>query len=150
MNAIVKPLEELYSKAPVLPTNWKESLVKVSPWLALVFGVLSLLTGLLGVLGAGAVSLYAPLAGAAGGILAIWIWVSVVLLFVEGVVLLLAYPSLKKRLLKGWNLLFLLELVWLVSRVIDVLTFNISGIVGAVIGAVVGFYFLFQIKSYYK
>lgn len=150
MNAIVKPLEELYSKAPALPTNWKESLVKVSPWLALVFGVLSLLTGLLGVLGAGAVSLYAPLAGAAGGILAVWIWVSVVLLFVEGVVLLLAYPSLKKRLLKGWNLLFLLELVWLVSRVIDVLTLNVSGIVGAVIGAVVGFYFLFQIKSYYK
>lgn len=150
MDAIVKPLEQLYSKAPALPTNWKEGLVKVSPWLALVFGILSLLTGVLGVLGAGAVSLYAPLAGAAGGILAIWIWVAVVLLFVEGVVLLLAYPSLKNRLMKGWNLLFLLELVWLVSRVIDVLTLNVSGIVGAVIGAVIGFYFLFQIKSYYK
>lgn len=150
MNTLVKPLEKLYAQAPALPVAWRETLVKVTPWFALIFGVLALILGLMGILGAGAVTAVAPLAGTNGGILALWVWVAVAALLVQGVLLLVAYPSLKKGVLKGWNMLFLLELVWLVSRVIDILSFNLMGIVSALIGAAIGFYILFQIKSYYK
>ena len=150
MNALVEPLEKLYAQAPALPVAWRETLVKITPWLALIFGVLALASGLLGVLGAGALTAVAPLAGTNGGILAIWVWVAVAVLFVQGVLLLLAYPSLKKKALKGWNLLFIIELVWLVSRVIDILSFNLIGIISALIGTAIGLYILFQIKSYYK
>ncbi|PIZ97017.1 MAG: hypothetical protein COX79_03875 [Candidatus Levybacteria bacterium CG_4_10_14_0_2_um_filter_36_16] len=57
--------------------------------------------------------------------------------------LLMAFPGTKARKMSGWNLLFWSEAVSAVSAVV-------SMAFGGVVGAAIGFYILFQIKSHYK
>lgn len=58
--------------------------------------------------------------------------------------LLAAYPGLSKRSHKGWDLLFWSEIVGLVGAIVS------TAIVTGVIGALIGLYLLYQVKSYYK
>jgi hypothetical protein len=141
---VVDSLEDFFKKAPALPANWREGLVKVTPWLALIFGVLGVLGALsaVGVLTAIApLSVFSGAAGVAsygGTVVAAWIWLA------ASVLLLAAYPGTKARKYSGWSLLF-----W--SVVVNTLGSVVAGeLVSAVLGALIGFYFLFQIKSYYK
>jgi hypothetical protein len=142
--SVIDTMEDFFKKAPALPANVREVLVKITPWLALIFGILGILGGLGGV---GLLTAFSPLAvfgGARGvasygaGIIAAWVWLA------SSVLLLAAYPGTKAKKITGWNLLF-----W--SEAVNVLGSLLSGsIVGAIIGGLIGFYLLFQIKSYYK
>ncbi len=58
--------------------------------------------------------------------------------------LLASYPGLKAGKAKGWNLLFWGEAVSIIGSVVE-LQFT-----SAVIGGLIGFYLLFEIKSHYK
>jgi len=58
--------------------------------------------------------------------------------------MLVAFPKLKEHKMDGWKLLFLSQVVGVISSVVS------GAILGAVIGGLIGFYFLYQIKSYYK
>lgn len=141
---LVGTLENFFKKAPAIPANGREAIAKITPWLALIFGVLGVLGGLAGV---GLLTVFSPLAlfgGASGiasygsGVIAAWIWLA------SSVLLLAAYPGTKARKLSGWNLLF-----W--SEVVNVIGSLIAGsVVSGIIGGLIGFYLLFQIKSYYK
>ena len=42
---LIDTLEELFSKAPALPKNAKDFIVGITPWVALVFGVMGVLIG---------------------------------------------------------------------------------------------------------
>jgi hypothetical protein len=55
-----------------------------------------------------------------------------------------AFPKLKAHKAEGWQLLFWVELINLVSIIV------FGGIIPAIIGGLIGFYILFQIKSYYR
>ena len=143
-NDIIGTLEDFFKKAPALPANAREGLVKITPWLALIFGILGVLGGLAGV---GLLTMFSPLAifgGASGvasygtGVIAAWIWLA------SSVLLLAAYPGTKARKMSGWNLLFWSEIINVVGSVLA------GSIVGAIIGGLIGLYLLFQIKSYYK
>lgn len=141
VNEIIGMMEEWFSKLPALPTNWREVLVKVTPWIALIFGVLGVVLSLLGL---GVLAFLSPFVFMAGG------WgaatggpVAAVLWLASSALMLLAYKGLSQRKLGGWNFLFWSEVVSLVSSVV---LFSVTG----VLGALVGFYLLFQIKSYYK
>lgn len=131
-------------KAPALPTNVKEIIVKVAPWLAVVLVILFLLglPALLAVFGIGA--MFAPV-GMMGGVNygATYI-ISLVLMIVTVVLEALAIPGLFKRTKAGWNFLFYSTLVGIIS---NVLSLNISGII---LGVLIPLYFLYQVKSYYK
>lgn len=148
-NSNVSPLTQLEEtldlyfgkKAPALPTAWKEVIVKFAPWLTLFFLILSL-PALLAVFGIGALlSPFSFLGGANGGVTYL---VSMVLLAVSVVLEALAVPGLFKRSKSGWKFIFYSTLVSLLSNVVS---FNLGGIV---IGGLISFYILFQIKSYYK
>ncbi len=136
---------ELYlvKKAPALPKNVKEILVKFSPWIALLMVVISL-PAILALLGLGA-ALYSVPYGAygmmqAGG------GFSIAILFLIATMALqaLAVPGLMKRKMAGWN--FLYYGVW-VNAIYSILN---GQIIGMIIGTLIGLYFLFQVKSYYK
>lgn len=141
VNQVVDMMEEWFLKLPSLPTNWKEVLVKVTPWIALIFGVLGVVLSLIGLGLLAFLSPFVFLAGgwgaATGGPIAAILWL------VSSVLMLLAYKGLTQRKLTGWNFLFWSEVVSLVSSVV---LFSVSG----VLGTLLGFYILFQIKSYYK
>lgn len=143
-NTIIDTFEEWFSKAPALPKNAKDVIVKIAPILALVFGIL----GVLGALGGlGLLTAFSPLAALGGaesmssyggGFIAALGWL------VSAVLMLVAYPGLKARKIEGWNMMFWSEIVNLASAVVS------FSLVSGIIGALIGFYLLFQIKSYYK
>lgn len=143
-NGLVGTLEDLFKKAPALPASARETIVNITPWIALVFGVIGVLA-LFSLLGLATVlsplAMYGGAYGVAGyGQSLIAGWIS----FGSSVLLLMAFPGTKARKMSGWNLLFWSEVVSVVSSVVS---YNVTG---AVLGALIGFYLLFQIKSYYK
>jgi hypothetical protein len=142
-NDLVAVLEPHFAKAPALPNNAKDILVKVLPWIALIFGILGVLGSIAGL---GLLTAFSPLAlfgGAEGvasygtGFIASLFWL------VSSALMLAAYPGLAGRKLKGWNLMFYSEVA---SAAGAVLSLSLGGVVGVLIGV----YLLFQIKSHYK
>ena len=133
---LIPMLENWFKQVPNLPASVHEILVKIVPWLALVFGILGVVAGL------GALGL-SPLALLGGIDASFVVLLTGVITIVSSVLMLMAFPKLQKRQYKGWELLFWSEVVNVVSAV---LTLS----VGSVLGILIGFYLLFQIKRYYK
>ena len=135
-------MEEWFMKLPRLPKGGRDVLAKLAPWFALIFGVLGVLAGLGGL---GILTFLSPmmligsgLSGTTSSLL------SVAVALVASALMLAAFPGLKKMKMQGWNLLFWSEVVSVVSSVVAL------SLVGAVVGGAIGFYLLYQIKSYYK
>ncbi|MDP3941179.1 MAG: hypothetical protein Q8Q49_02615 [bacterium] len=149
MEKMLKPLEdtlELYfgKKAPALPANIKEVLVKIAPYLAILSAIITvpailLLFGL-----GGLATTLAPTGGVQVVSQVPLMWVSILLLVPVVLLDVMSIPGLFKRSLQGWTFLFWAQLISLASNLVQ---FNI---VGALIGGAIGFYILFQIKSHYK
>jgi len=144
MEQLNKTLElYLVKKAPALPKNIKEILVKIAPWLAIIGVVLSI-PALLAIFGLSAMMSSIPYAAygmmrAGGGF-------SLAALFLVATAVLeaLAIPGLMKRKMAGWN--FLYYAVW-VGAVSSLFNYDI---VGLIVSALISLYLLFQVKSYYK
>jgi hypothetical protein len=138
--------EYLGKKAPQLPKEWKETLVKFSPYLAII-GVVVGAFWFLALLGLGA--FMAPL-GFVGGMMIgrpfLGFGYIVNVLFFGAMVVLvgLAISGLFSRSKKAWNFLYWSALVGVLQ---NVLSFNLGGII---IGGGLSLYFLFQVKEYYK
>ena len=133
---LIGALEDVFGKLPKLPSGVNDVLVNIAPWLALVFGIL----GVIGGLSAIGISPLALFGGVNAGFTVLATGVAAI---VSSVLMLMAFPKLKKRVYKGWELLFWSEVVSTVSAVLSIT-------VGSIIGVLIGFYLLFQIKRYYK
>jgi|SRR5665811_126870 len=141
LDSLTKPIEKLYAGLPAIPVAWRDVIVAVSPWLALIFGVL----GVFGSLSAFGIStVLSPLVVLGGGVGTATSLIAVsVIGLVTSVLMLIAFPSLLKRKMLGWKYLFWAELLGIVSSVVSLT------ITGVVLG-LVWLYFLFQIKPAYK
>jgi len=138
-NDVFKQVEEWFMKLPSLPKGGREAIVNITPWLALIFGILGVLAGLAGVGLLTALSPFMYLGGGrpAGAIL------SSILGLIGSALLLAAFPGTKSRKMQGWTMLFWSQVASLVSAVVAI---SLSG----VIFSLIAFYLLYQIKSYYK
>lgn len=140
----IETMAEWFDKAPQLPKNWREVLVKITPVLALIFGLLGILVGISGL---GALTVFSPLA-ALGGVSGMSSYgtgfITAIIYLLGSILLLAAYPGTKAHKKSGWNLLFWSEAVNFVGGIVSL------SIVSAIIGALIGFYLIFQIRSYYK
>lgn len=138
---LVGMMQEWFDKLPQLPKNIQEVLVMIAPWIALIFGIFGLVGG---VAGLGLLTAFLPVAvlggvsGYGGGYLA------ALALIASSALMLAAFPGLRAKKYNGWNLLFWSEVVSLVYSIVSL------AIVSGIVGAFIGFYLLFQIKSYYK
>jgi len=143
MNQYLKELDAIFEdlflkKAPPLSKNAKEWVVKIAPWLALVFGLM-VLSGLLTVSGFGIIT--APL----------WIFsrhstfylISTIIGIAQAVLELIAVPHLFKRTKRGWELLYWSNLLGVLSGIIHISVFSL-------IFVAVSLYFLYQVREYYK
>lgn len=128
-------------KAPALPANIKELIVSFAPWITLILVVISL-PAVLAILGIG--SIFAPFSFFGGITKGYAYTLSLIFLALSVLFEALAIPGLFKRSKKGWNFVFYSTLVGILSNVVN---FNLSSLV---VGGLISFYFLFQVKSYYK
>lgn len=140
-SGIMDTVGDWYAKLPNLPANIREVIVKITPWIALIFGILGLLAGIAGL---GVLTFLAPLVALGGGFQSAGTGIiASVLLIASAGLLLAAFPGTNKRKSQGWDFLFWSEVVSLVS---SVLAISLTG----VLGNLIGLYILYQIRTYYK
>lgn len=134
-----KELEPIFAKFPAFPENIKDLLVQIAPYLA---GLIVVLGGLsiLSIFGMGS-SLNALGYSAYGSS---WnMWLSILSLGASAFISLLAFKPLQNKEKKGWNYMYYISLIGFATNVIS---FNIFG---ALIGGLLSFWILFQLKSRY-
>lgn len=138
-------LDEYFGKkAPALPQNAKEIIVKIAPYLTILSVILTLPAILL-LLGLSSfVAAIAPLSGAGVIPSGPLVWLGTLLLIPSVILEVMAIPGLFARSKQAWTYMYWAQLISIVSSLVQ---FNI---IGAVLGALIGFYLLFQIKSFYK
>ena len=152
-------LAGVYKAAPKLSTSAKKSITEIWPIVALVFGVLQILAAVelwhLGHQVNQVANLVNSLSQYYGGTtlhLNAFYWLSLVIVALDGVLLLWAYPALKRRQKSGWNLLFYASLLNLLYGIFS--AFNnyggVSSLLLQIIVSAVVLYFLFQIRDQYS
>ncbi len=142
MDQLEKFLEDLFTKKITfaLPIKAKELIVKIAPWVTLIVIVLSLpaiftLFGLGSfVVGMGAISSR--------------YYIGLIVLVIQVIFMIMAFPGLQKRLIKGWKMMYYSNLISVVYALFS--SYSFGDLVWTLLGSCIGFYLLFQIKSYYK
>lgn len=136
---ILNFLDVFYSKFPKLGTELRNFIVKILPWIALVFGALFTFAGVMDIIGTPFLSVLSP--GEGSGVFQKLMIVNVIGIF-QGVFMLFAFKPLRKKLKKGWRLLLWSQFLWVISALI---TFSPSIILGFIF-----LYPLFQVKDSYR
>lgn len=138
-------LDEYFGrKAPQLPENIKEIIVKIAPYLTIV-GIIFSVPAVLLLLGlTGVATLIAPMGGVPSVAAVPTMWLSGLLLLPVIILEAMAIPGLFARTRAGWQYVYWAQLVSIVSSLLSLNFF------GAIIGGAIGFYLLFQVKSHYK
>ncbi len=141
LNKLDKQVDDMSAKLPALPENFRELIVKFSPYIAVISIVFSLPL-VLGVLGLSAVA--APFA-ALGGLHA-FTGFSLSIIFVIGNVILtaMAIPGLFARKRIAWEYMLYSVILTAISSLIS---FELGSLV---VGTAISLYVLYQVKSYYK
>lgn len=163
LDSLEKTLDGVFgANAPLkIPESGKKTIAEWLPWITLVLGVLTLWS-------AYAIYHWAQVANAIvdyannfakqyGGTPVVssrWsvgIWIGLIVLVIEGILYLAAFPSLKGRKKTGWNLLFYAALVNIVYA-LAVLFTDYGGVgrfIVSLLGSAIGLWVLFQIRSVY-
>lgn len=141
----IDQIGDVFKGLPHLPSGIIDVLVKITPWLALLGGILGLIAGpLVGILGSlGSLMALSPY------FMFITIVTTVVTL-ANSILLLMAFNPLKRREMRGWVFLFWAQMLSVVDIVLSLLQGQTSALVGGVIGLAIGFYILFEIRGSYK
>lgn len=140
INGYIDTVGEYFKKLPSLPKNAQSSIAGITPWLALIFGILGVATALVGL---GVFTFLAPLSlltgvrGTGQG------FIIVILGLVSSFLLLVSFPGTQKKQEKGWKFIYYSQVVGLVANAV---TLSIGG----VLFSLIGFYFLYQIREYFK
>lgn len=135
-----KELEPIFlQKFPPFSESVKEFLVQYGPYIILILSVIGVL-GLLTALGVGG-----AIFGAGGASIGIGFnfYLGIALGIITLVLYLMAFSPLKARKRAGWNLLYYALLIGLVSNLIQLSIF------GFIVGGLIGFWVLFQIREKY-
>jgi uncharacterized membrane protein YhaH (DUF805 family) len=169
MSSIQKQLEKimdeyLVKKAPFqIPLNAKKAITSWAPWIALVIGLLSLLSALSLWSLAREADKYIDISyeiGRTYGIestardVSTMVYVSIVVLAIQGIILAVAFKGLQeKSKSRGWDLLLLSTLLGFAYSFSTLFISNLrtgTDFIFSLLGALIGLYILAQIKDRYK
>lgn len=132
--------EFFYDKAPRLPKGLCEFLVMIAPYVSIIgaiFGAIAILA----MLGVSAIGVPLFLFAAPAYAFNYWIYAGATIVgWLLGIA---AIPGLFARSKQGWNFMFYGAL-W--SGIIQLISMNLFGLI---IGLLISFYFLFQLRPYY-
>lgn len=136
----------LREKAPSLPKNWKEFLVKIVPYFT-ILGVVLGVPAVLALLGMGTIFIpFSTIGGIMTGrpFLGLNYLIQALFLVIILVLEALAISPLFRKDKKGWQYLYYVALL---NGVVNLFSFNLAGLI---IGTGLSLYLLFQIKEYYR
>ena len=150
MHGLEAWLAPMYQNAPHIPENGRKVIVQIAPWAALVFGIL----GIVGLFTALAGGLFLTI-GTLGFATPYLLRALIPLAFsaVSVALMLIAFPGLQAMKKSAWNLMFYATTVNVLGGVASVFGaygYMMSGFAGTIIGAIIGYWLLFEIRSYYK
>lgn len=146
---------EWYKNAPHLPKEVQKWIATNAWWIVLVgvvAGVFATLTVLSVTFFAGAIlaGVGGAVGAAIGGLAIVAVLIGLFLSVVQLVLAAMAIQPLKALKKKGWDLLFIITLLDVVSlAVLLLLTFDIFGTIWGLLWVAVGAFFLFEIREYY-
>lgn len=162
LGSLEKNLDDFFVKqAPPLPANAKRALVQYLPWINLVLGILSLYSVYViwhwAHLANNLINYANSVSAAYGGPqiatnrLTFGIWLGLLVLAVEAVLYLAAFPATRERKKSGWDLMFYAFLVNVLYGVIILFTDygGLGTLIWTLIGSAIGLYLLFQIRGSY-
>lgn len=132
-----------FTSLPKLPKGLIEFFVKVVPYLALLSAIVAFIFGPI-VTVLSIVFIFTT----SGTFVFLSTLILAVLLFVSGLILLAAFSPLKKRQQNGWLLLFWAEAMMTLQTITRIVFGHTR--VFSLLGTVLVFYVLFQMRSYYK
>jgi protein-S-isoprenylcysteine O-methyltransferase Ste14 len=133
-----KELEPIFlEKFPAFPEGLKEGLAEYGPYVMLVLALIGIF-GLLTLFGIGTSALTLG-----QSIYGFSLYVHVLIQGLILVLYIMAFKPLKARRKAGWNFLYYALLISIVGNLIQL------NIIGAIIGAILGFWVLFQIREKY-
>jgi hypothetical protein len=140
-------LMPMFAQAPHIPEKGRRFITDIAPWCALIFGVL----GAIGMLASGFVITVATVFSAG---FALMFFVGNLLPMVCSVIAivltLMAYPGLRTLSKTGWNYIFYSTVVSSIGGILGVLAGDVGMLLGTALGALVGFWLLFEVRAYYK
>lgn len=151
-----------YKNAPHLPKGGQKWIAENIWWIILVavifcaFGIISLFTLIAGLsvvtttygIYGSAYNTIAPTVYTGMGLVTAWITLAA--LAASTVIMACAIAPLKDQKKKGWDLLFLSDVIYFaLVALVAVVSFNFFGIVGPLVSTAISFYFLFEIRSYF-
>ncbi len=138
-------LDEYFGKkAPALPQNIKEIIVKIAPYLVII-SLIFAIPAILALFGIGSLAtVLSPLGGARSVAGSLTIWVGTILIVSSVILEIMAVPGRFSRKITAWRYMFWAQLITIISILVQI------NIVGALLSTLIGFYILFQIKSLYK
>ncbi len=163
LKTVEDQLSGVFKGLPALPENAKESLVKAWPILALIAGLVQLFVawGLWSIVSRvskvnevyNSLSVYYT--GMRMGLSSMdktILYLGIIILAINAVILLMAYPQLQKRARKGWELVFLAALINVAFAVVELFAVDrgLGNFIFSLLGSAIAFYLLFQVKDKYK
>ena len=150
---VEKWLDQTSKGLPVqIPENGRTWLADNSWWLALIGGIVSLL-GAWGIWQAANVFDYSDLLDSRFGTytnnIGFALYIGVLALFIQGVLMLMAFQNLKLYKKSGWNLMFYSTFLTVLLSVayLFIPGYAISSVLSTLVGAVLGWFVLFQIRG---
>ena len=166
MSALLEPIEkslnDLFVKqAPELPSNAKKAIVVYLPWINLILGLLTLysvyviwhwahtVNSLINYANSISAAYDAP--PIATNRLSFGIWLGLIVLAVEALLYIAAFPATRDRKKSGWDLVFYAFLLNVAYGLVIMFTSygGVGSFIWSLIGSAIGFYFLFQIRDSY-
>ncbi len=138
----IAKMENTFKDLPHLPKGLVEFFVKIAPWLTIIFAILIVVFGPIGAI----LSVFTLLS--LNPLLFITTLGSVIIALITAVLYFMAFNPLKARELKGWIYLFWAEMLGVVTALLGLLSGSFT--VGTIVGLLIGFYVLFEMKPFYN
>jgi len=137
-----------FKNVPHLPKDIVDFLVVITPWLALIGGVSSILGAISTASSGSALNRMGAIVGVHTGFSG-YMLVTAIFALIIAALLLMAFSLLKKKAKTGWTYLFWTNVVGIIQSIVYLILWQ-SGIVSMILGAIIGFYILFEIRPQYK
>jgi hypothetical protein len=153
---LIDQVETPFRQLPHLPAGVSRFLANLSPWVAVLVGLLSLfsviaLTPL--ILGSSAMMstlsvMVENTPYVIDSLNPAYYLLSATLLFLDGLLLLAAFQPLRRKELRGWALVFWSNVVSSIHMIVGI-AFAGEPILSSLLGIVIGFYIVFETKKWF-